>query len=74
MGSDEGYTLDADEFKKRIAERRNKLIEHNFIENPNSSDGNKESQSVDCEYPIVEGKRRLKEGTNNSGTQASPLQ
>ncbi len=74
MGSGEGYTLDAEEFKKRIAERRNKLIEHNFIENPNSSNGNKEAQSVDSEYPIIEGKRRLKEGSDNSAMPKSPLQ
>ena len=45
-----------------------------MIDNPNSSDGNKEAQSVDSEYPIVEGKRRLKIGSDNSEMPKSPLQ
>ena len=44
MGSDESPTFDAEEAKRRIQERRNKLIEYKMIDNPNSSDGNKESQ------------------------------
>lgn len=74
MGSGEGYTLDADEAKKRIIERRNKLIEHNFIENPNSTNGNKESQDVSAEYPIKEGQRRTPKGSDNSGQPKSVLQ
>jgi len=74
MGTGEGYTLNADEFKRRIQERRNKLIEHKLIENPNSSDGNRESLSVDDEYSVQEGQRRTTKGTDNSGEPKSPLQ
>ena len=74
MGSGEGYTLDADEFKKRIAERRNKLIEHNFIENPNSSDGNKKEYSIDDAYSVAEGKKRTpKADEKDSNPAPSPL-
>jgi hypothetical protein len=74
MGSGEGYTLDADEAKRRIVERRNKLIETKEIPNEQSSDGHKKEYSVDDNYSVVEGKRRLKVGTDNSGTEKSPLQ
>lgn len=70
MGSDEDYTLSADEFKARIAKRREKLLETTEIENPNSSDGNKENYSVDDEYSVKEGKRRTSQGE----PQKSPLQ
>jgi len=74
MGTDEGYTLDADEFKARIQERRKKLIETEIIENPNSSNGNKESQDVSSEYSIKEGQRRTPKGSDNSEQPKSPLQ
>ncbi|MGD0644388.1 MAG: hypothetical protein ABSA75_05735 [Candidatus Bathyarchaeia archaeon] len=73
MGSGEGYTLDADEAKKRITERRNKLIETKEIPNEQSSDGHKKEYSIDDEYSVKEGKR-LKVGSDNSGTAKSPLQ
>jgi len=74
MGSGEGFTLDADEAKRRIVERRNKLLEAEEIPNPNSSDGNKKEYSVEDEYSVKEGKSRTEAGEDNSGTEKSPLQ
>ena len=36
MGSGEGYTLDANESKSALLDRRNKLIETKIIDSPNS--------------------------------------
>jgi len=52
MGSGEGYTLDADEAKKRIVERRNKLIAIDEVENPannsrkNATDSGAKNQTI----------------------------
>lgn len=58
LGSDEGYTLDAEEFKQRIQERRKKLLE---AEDKGSGGAStKQEQSVEDEYSVG------KEGKNKS--------
>jgi len=74
LGNDEGYTLDVEEFKRRLIARKNKLLENPIVNEVKSGGSDKESQDVSNEYPIVEGKRRLKVGTDNSGEPKSPLQ
>jgi hypothetical protein len=75
MGSDEGYTLDAEEFKQRLQKRRNKLLENPTVNSqPNSGDGNKKEYSVDDEYPMVEGEARTPEADEeDSNPNPSPL-
>lgn len=74
MGSDEGYTLNSEEFKQRIQERKKKLLENPIVSEVKSGGSDKQPQDVSAEYPMVEGKRRLKEGSDNSGETKSPLQ
>lgn len=74
MGSGEGYTLDADEAKKRIVERRNKLLENPIVSEVKSGGSGKKEYSVSDEYSVKEGKSRTEAGEDNSGTEKSPLQ
>jgi len=67
-------TFDSNVQLQRIREKKAKMLEANVIPNPNSSDGNKASQDVSTEYPMVEGKRRTPQGTDNSGQPKSVLQ
>jgi hypothetical protein len=80
LGSDEDYTLDADEFKERKNKRRQKLLEAEEIENPNSEDGNKEEYSIEDvsedkeDYSLKEGRSTPRAKKTESETQKSPLQ
>lgn len=38
-----------------------------------SDNGDKTEQDISSEYPMVEGKRRIPKGSNNSGIEPSPL-
>jgi hypothetical protein len=76
MGSGEDYTLDVDEAKRRIVERRNKLIETEDKGSVKSGGSDKQAQSVDDEYSVAEPRKWVgkKAGTDNSGEPKSPLQ
>ncbi len=66
-----------------LANRRKKkeaMLETEETENPanderkaGSDDGDKQSDDYSDEYPMKEGKKRPEKGTNDSGTEASPL-
>lgn len=76
MGSGEGYTLDADEFKRRIAERRNKLIEAPIVSEVKTGGSDAQPQDLSEEYPMeeMEAMKTQESGTDNSGEPKSPLQ
>ena len=73
-------TLDAVKHEKDLEEQRAKRANSSIIiPNQQSVDGQKKEYSVSDvsedgeDYSIKEGQRRTKVGTNNSGTEASPL-